>query len=69
MYKVISKAGLVLNLCLTLDEAMTFAKAVGTFVIIRGSNFEACGHFGVDSIKDGVCPDGTMYTWMKRRRQ
>jgi hypothetical protein len=69
MYKVISKSGLPLNNCTTLDEAMSFAKNVGMFVIIKGSDVEVCGMFGTDSIKNGKCPDGIDYTWMKRRTQ
>jgi hypothetical protein len=30
---------------------------------------EIVGRFGADSIKDGKCPDGVDYTWMKRRSQ
>lgn len=48
---------------------MTFAKTVGVFVTITGPNLEVCGIFGVDSIKDGKCPDGVDYSWMKRRKQ
>ena len=68
MYKVISKLGLTLNVCPTLNEAMTFAKTVGMFVTITGPDFEVCGVFGVDSIKDGVCPDGVAYDWNKASR-
>jgi hypothetical protein len=25
--------------------------------------------FGADTIKDGKCPDGVEYSWMKRRNQ
>ena len=68
MYEVISKAGLTLNVCPTLDEAMAFAKTVEVFVTIKGPNFEVCGMFGVDSIKEGVCPDGVKYDWNKASR-
>ena len=68
MYKVISKNGLPLNSCPTLDEAMAFAKIVGTFVTIRGPGFEVCGRFGVDTVKDGLCPDGVAYDWNKASR-
>jgi hypothetical protein len=68
MYKVISKIGFTLNVCPTLDEAMAFAKVVGTFVTIKGTDFEVCGVFGVDSVKDGVCPDGVAYDWNKASR-
>ena len=53
---------------LTLAEAMNLAKNMNEFVIIRGKDFEIVGKFGVDSIKDGVCPDGVDYDWKKRRK-
>jgi hypothetical protein len=53
----------------TLDAAMTFSKTLGTVVTISNGDFEVIGKFGVDSIKDGKCPDGLDYTWMKRRTQ
>jgi hypothetical protein len=68
MYKVISKKGLTLNVCPNLDEAMAFAKTVGMFVNIKGQDFEVCGIFGVDSVKDGKCPDGIAYDWNKASR-
>ena len=68
MYKVISKNGFTLNVCQTLSEAMAFAKTVGMFVIIKGPEFEVCGIFGVDSVKDGKCPDGIVYDWNKASR-
>jgi hypothetical protein len=68
MYKLTNKNGLPLNEFDTLDEAMVFAKTVGTFVTIKGTDFEVCGVFGVDSVKDGVCPDGVAYDWNKASR-
>ena len=68
MYKIISKNGFTLNSCPTLNEAMAFAKTVGTFVTIKGPEFEVCGIFGVDAVKDGVCPDGVAYDWNKASR-
>lgn len=68
MYKVISKIGLTLNVCLTLEEAMAFAKTIGMFLTIKGPDFEVCGVFGVDSVKEGVCPDGVAYDWNKASR-
>ena len=68
MYKVISKIGLTLNECSTLDESMAFAKTVGMFVTIKGQDFEVCGVFGVDTVKNGVCPDGVKYDWNKESR-
>ena len=67
-YQVISKNLLLLFSCNTLDEAMTFAKTVGMFLTIKGPDFEVCGVFGVDSVKDGVCPDGVAYDWNKASR-
>lgn len=49
-------------------EAMAFANAVGVFVTIKGPDFEVCGVFGVDSVKDGKCPDGVTYDWNKASR-
>jgi hypothetical protein len=68
MYKVISKNGLPLNSYPTLDDAMAFAKTVGMFVTIKGRDFEVVGRFGVDSVKDGKCPDGVVYDWNKSSR-
>ena len=68
MYKVISKNGLTLNSCPTLNEAMAYAKTVGIFVTIKGPEFEVCGVFGVDSIQEGKCPDGIAYDWNKASR-
>ena len=68
MYKVVSKNGLTLNSCPTLNEAMLFAKTVGIFVTIQGPEFEVCGVFGVDSIREGKCPDGIVYDWNKASR-
>ena len=51
----------------TLDLAMNHAKTMNEFVSITGNGFEIVGMFGVDSIKDGKCPDGVEYTWVKRR--
>jgi len=68
MYKVISKSGLPLNSYPTLDDAMAFAKTVGIFVTIKGADFEVCGIFGVDTVRNGVCPDGVAYDWNKASR-
>jgi hypothetical protein len=53
----------------TLSDAMAFAKELGILVTINGGGMEIVGLFGADSIKDGICPDGVPYTWMKRRKQ
>jgi hypothetical protein len=47
---------------------MIFAKTVGMFVTIKGPDFEIVGMFGVDSVKDGKCPDGVAYDWNKASR-
>lgn len=52
-----------------LDLAMAHAKELNVFVTISGNGMEIVGKFGADSIKDGMCPDGVAYTWMKRRSQ
>lgn len=51
-----------------LNTAMDYAKSLNEFVIIKGDDFEVCGKFGVDSVKDGVCPDGVKYDWNKASR-
>ena len=53
---------------ITLNEAMTFAKTIDAFVTIRGEDFEVVGRFGVDSVQNGVCPDGIEYDWNKASR-
>lgn len=52
-----------------LSGALAFAKELGILVTINGGGMEIVGVFGADEIKDGMCPDGVPYTWMKRRRQ
>ena len=52
----------------SLDMAMSYAKLTNKFVTIKGDNFEVCGKFGVDSVKDGKCPDGVAYDWNKASR-
>ena len=68
MYKIM-RDEVELDRFLTLSEAMDFAKSLGVFVTISGNGMEIVGRFGADSIKDGKCPDGIDYTWMKRRTQ
>ncbi len=50
-----------------LSIAMEMAKYVDEFVTITNGDMEFVGRFGVDSIKEGLCPDGIEYTWKKRR--
>lgn len=52
----------------SLDEAMAWAKKMNEFVTITGPDFELVGMFGVDSIRDGLCPDGVAYDWNKASR-
>jgi hypothetical protein len=67
MYKVIFNDK-ELERFITLNEAMAFAKAVGVFVTIKGPEFEVVGHFGVDAVANGMCPDGVAYDWNKASR-
>ena len=53
---------------MTLDEAMNTAKIMNEFVTIKSKDFEMVGMFGVDSVKDGKCPDGVAYDWNKASR-
>lgn len=66
MYKVIGSK-ITFNV-MTLDEAMRTAKAMNEFVTIKSSDFEVCGIFGVDTVTDGLCPDGIVYDWNKASR-
>ena len=68
MYKVIDNTGFVRGAFDSLDTAMEAAKLVDEFVTIKGADFEVCGIFGVDSVKDGLCPDGVEYDWNKASR-
>lgn len=40
-----------------------------SFITLVSEHPDSVGEAGVDSIKNGVCPDGIQYTWMKRRSQ
>jgi hypothetical protein len=66
MYKVINKE--IETEFPSLDAAMTYAKTLDAFVSIVGSEFEIVGMFGVDSVKNGLCPDGVAYDWNKASR-
>ena len=68
MYKVIDNTGFVRGAFDSLHTAMEAAKLVDEFVTIKGADFEVCGIFGVDSVKDGLCPDGVVYDWNKASR-
>lgn len=39
------------------------------FVTFASQNANSIGKPGVDSVVDGKLPDGSAYTWMKRRNQ
>jgi hypothetical protein len=66
MYKV-TYDNIEMN-CISLDEAMRYAKKTNKFVTITGPNIEVCGRFGVDEVKNGKCPDGVAYDWNKASR-
>ena len=66
MFKVIGKEETFK--VLTLAEAMNVAKSMNEFVTITGRDFEIVGIFGVDTVKDGMCPDGVAYDWNKASR-
>lgn len=51
----------------TLTQAVTFAATLGNLVTITDGVVEIVGVFGVNSVEDGICPDGSIYTWKKRR--
>lgn len=40
-----------------------------SFITLVSEHPDSVGEAGVDSIKNGLCPDGVEYTWMKRRTQ
>lgn len=52
----------------SLDAAMAHAKTLNKFVTIQGTDFEIVGMFGVDSVRNGKCPDGIEYDWNKASR-
>ena len=51
-----------------LTPAMDLAKELNCLVIIKGNGMEVIGKFGVDSVKNGKCPDGVAYDWNKASR-
>lgn len=51
-----------------LSVALEYAKSLNVFVVIKGLEYEICGIFGVDTVKDGTCPDGVDYDWNKTSR-
>jgi hypothetical protein len=45
----------------------TIRKQGFKFVTMVSENPDSVGESGVDSIENGLCPDGVEYTWVKRR--
>ena len=68
MYKVIDEQGHVRGKAKDLTVAMEMAKYIDEFVTITDGTLEIVGKFGVDSIKNGLCPDGVEYDWDKASR-
>ena len=54
-----------LNTALRLTEQLR--KEGNSFVTMVSENPNSVGKPGVDTIKDGLCPDGVAYSWVKRR--
>jgi hypothetical protein len=52
----------------SLTPAMDWAKTLAVFVTIKSNAYEIVGKFGVDTVKDGKCPDGVAYDWNKSGR-
>lgn len=51
-----------------LGPALDWAKTLSYFVTISGNGNDIVGKFGVDSVEQGVLPDGSTYNWKKRRK-
>lgn len=68
MYKVYDREGFVRGKARDLAMAMEMAKYIDEFVTITNGTMEVVGMFGVDSIEDGLCPDGVAYDWNKESR-
>ncbi len=51
------------------DLTLALAKAteLGIPVTINGGGMEIVGTFGADAVNNGKLPDGTAYSWYKRR--
>mgnify|MGYP000308326350 CR=1 FL=1 len=54
-------------------KALAFTQMIrnngARFVTMASENAEQVGKMGVDSIVDGVLPDGQEYVYMKRRKE
>ena len=57
------------SLDMALKQAAFLRERGYTFVTMCSENPNSVGKPGVDSVKDGVLPDGEPYTWMMRRTQ
>jgi len=68
MYKVICKENETQTEFESLNLALAFAKSLDVFVVIQGGEFEIVGKFGVDTVANGLCPDGVAYDWNKSSR-
>lgn len=68
MYKVIDEEGFLRGRAKDLTMAMEMAKYIDEFVTITNGTTEIVGKFGVDSVENGVCPDGVAYDWNKASR-
>ena len=55
------------DISLALAQAKHLRDSGRTFVTMVSENPNSVGKPGVDEIVDGVLPDGTEYTWKKRR--
>lgn len=68
MYNVKDSDGDLRGRASTLSQAMEMAKLIDEFVTITNGTIEIVGIFGVDSVENGVCPDGVAYDWNKASR-
>jgi len=71
MYKVEWKDALGIECeedVVSLDTAMARGKEINAFVTITGNGMEIVGRFGVDTVANGLCPDGVKYDWNKANR-
>ena len=69
MWKVIDNTDSVRGKSNDLNIAMEMAKLVDEHVTITNGEMEFVGKFGVDTIKNGLCPDGIKYDWNKASRK
>lgn len=55
----------------SLTEALRYSEGFRNlgmiFVTMVSENPDVVGRAGVDSIENGLCPDGVEYSWVKRR--